>query len=137
MALVVAVLVCTLMLGVVVGLALCQKEIGRAYRAVRERIAPESATGPAIEETARHLRRLRHEVMAPSPGTTMARRRGAAAAYDDLLLDAACALGVPDSLSELPEGTDREAERLRRGAPAARGRARPGLTPAPGPGSRE
>ena len=113
MALAVAVLVCTLMLGVVVGLALCQKEIGRAYRAIRERRAPAPASSPAIEETARNLRRLRREVMAPAAGTTMARRRGAAAAYDDLLLDAARALGVPDTLSELPEGTDHEAERLR------------------------
>ena len=43
----------------------------------------------------------------------MARRRGTVAAYDDLLAQAARALGVPDLLTELPEGTDRDAERLR------------------------
>ena len=43
----------------------------------------------------------------------MAKRRGAAAAYDDLLVQAAQALGVPDTLSTVPEGTDHEAERLR------------------------
>jgi hypothetical protein len=43
----------------------------------------------------------------------MARRRGTAAAYEDLLVQAAHALGVPDTLSDLREGTDREAERLR------------------------
>ena len=56
---------------------------------------------------------LRSQVLAPAPGTTMARRRGTTAAYEDLLVQAARALGVEDTLSEVPEGTDREAERLR------------------------
>ena len=43
----------------------------------------------------------------------MARRRGTTAAYEDLLVQAARALGVPDTLSGVPEGTDREAERMR------------------------
>ena len=111
----VAVVVCTLMLGIAFGLFLCQRELERIWRRVRARVAPqpEGPTGPAIEDVARALRRLRPEVMTPAPGTTMARRRGTTMAYDDLLGEAARALAVPDALSGLPEGTDRDAERLR------------------------
>ena len=74
---------------------------------------PPEPSGPAIEELAAALRRVRPLVLAPAPGTPMARRRGTTAAYDDLLGQAARALGVPDLLTDLREGTDREAERLR------------------------
>ena len=111
----VALVVCTLMLGIAVGAFVCQDEIARAFRRVRERLSPPPSApdGPAIEELARSLRRLHAEVRAPGPGTAMARRRGATAAYEDLLVQAAQALGVPDTLSDVREGTDREAERLR------------------------
>lgn len=109
----VSLLVCTVMLGVACGIFLCQTEIARVLRRVRTRSGPEPAAGPPIEETARALRRVRGQVLAPAPGTPMARRRGTTAAYDDLLVHAARALGVPDTLTGLPEGTDREAERLR------------------------
>lgn len=111
----VAVVVCTLMLGAAFYLFLCQDEIGRAWRSYRVRVAPspEVPTARAIEDVARSLRRLRRQLLAPGPGTTMARRRGTAAAYDDLLADAARALGIPDTLSGVPEGLAREAERLR------------------------
>ncbi len=112
---VIGLVVCTLMLGAVLGLFLCQSEISRALRRARDRMSPPPAPpdGPAIEDLARSLRRLRAEVRTPGSGTAMARRRGAAAAYEDLLVQAARALDVPDTLSSLPEGTDREAERLR------------------------
>ena len=106
----------TLMLGATLALLLCQDEIGAAVRWVRRHVfpvPPEPPAGPAIEHTARVLRRARREVLAPAPGAPMARRTAAARAYDDLLLDAARALGIPDTLSDLPPGTDREAERLR------------------------
>lgn len=111
----VALVLCTMMLGAVVGLALCQAELGRAVRRVRNTLSPPppAPSAPAIEELAASLRRVRREVRAPAPGTPMARRRGTVAAYDDLLAQAARALGVPDLLTELPEGTDRDAERLR------------------------
>jgi hypothetical protein len=105
--------VCALMLGVVCGLVLWPAEIARFHRRLRPRTGPEPPAGPPIEDTARALRRLRGQVLAPAPGTPMARRRGTTAAYDDLLAHAARALGVPDNLTGLPEGTDREAERLR------------------------
>lgn len=88
---------------------------GRAWRGTRRRLRPPppSPAGPAIEDVAGSLRRLRPQVLAPAPGTTMARRRGTTLAYDDLLAAAARALGVPDALSGMPEGTERDAERLR------------------------
>lgn len=111
----VALVLCTLMLGAAVGLALCQAELGRAFRRVRDRAAPPppAPSAPAIEEVAAALRRLRPQVLTPAPGTPMARRRGTLAAYDDLLGQAARALGVTDLLTDLREGADREAERLR------------------------
>ncbi len=77
---------CTVMLGVACGLVLCQAEIGRLLRGLRTGGTPEPAVGPPIEDTARALRRLRGQVLAPAPGTPMARRRGTTAAYDDLLV---------------------------------------------------
>ncbi|MCY4725080.1 hypothetical protein NYO98_02240 [Nocardioides sp. STR2] len=111
----VVLVLCTLMLGAAVGLALCQAEIGRAVRRVRAHLSPPppAPSAPAIEEVAAALRRVRREVLAPVPGTPMARRRGTMAAYDDLLGQAARALGVTDLVTDLREGTDREAERLR------------------------
>jgi hypothetical protein len=95
----------TLMLGTAFALFLCQDEMSRAYRGARTRLSP--------PPEARSLRRLRGQVLSPAPGTTMAKRRGTTAAYEDLLLQAAHALGVEDTLSDLPDGTEREAERLR------------------------
>ena len=111
----VGLVICTLMLGTAFALFLCQDEIARAWRRVHDRVdpPPPAPEGPAIEDLAHALRRLRGQVLSPAPGTTMAKRRGATAAYEDLLVQAARALGVPDTLSELREGTDREAERLR------------------------
>ncbi|HEX5916643.1 MAG TPA: hypothetical protein VFY76_02260 [Nocardioides sp.] len=111
----VTIVVCTLMLGAALGLALCQAELGRAVRRVRNGVSPPppAPSTPAIEELAAALRRVRREVLTPAPGTPMARRRGTVAAYDDLLAQAARALGVPDLLTDLRDGTDREAERLR------------------------
>ena len=43
----------------------------------------------------------------------MARRTGTLAAYDDVLLEACRAVDLPDTLTGLPEGTERDAERLR------------------------
>ena len=50
----------------------------------------------------------------PGTGTSMARRTGVElAAYDDVLLEACRAVDLPDALTGLPEGTERDAERLR------------------------
>ncbi len=46
-------------------------------------------------------------------GTSHVRHRGLLAAYDDALVTACRVLEVPQSLSALPNGTDRDLERLR------------------------
>ena len=111
----VALVLSTLMLGAAVALGLFQRETGRALRRLRSHVSPPppEPSVPTIEELAAALRRVRPLLLTPAPGTPMARRRGTAAAYDDLLAQAARALRVPDLLTDLPEGTDREAERLR------------------------
>ena len=43
----------------------------------------------------------------------MAKYRGAVAAYDDALVDACRALELTTELSALPDGVERESERLR------------------------
>lgn len=111
----VALVLCMLVLGAAVALGLWPRETGRALRRVRAHFSPPppEPSVPAIEDLAAALRRIRPLVLTPAPGTPMARRRGTAAAYDDLLAQAARALRVPDLLTDLREGTDREAERLR------------------------
>jgi hypothetical protein len=116
MAGVVALVVSTLVLGAVVAAALHLGDIARLLRRAHDRLRPPPPvpTGPSIEEIARSLRRLRGDVLAPRPGTTMARRRGTALAYDDLLVLAARALDVPDTLSGVPpEAPGHRAARLR------------------------
>ena len=73
---------------------------------------PPPPAGPPIERIGRDARRLRAALVV-APGTPMARRLGALKAYDDLLSDACRALGIDDTLTGLPAGTDRDAERLR------------------------
>ena len=75
--------------------------------------APVVPMNRAIEPIARDLRRLHLAVRNQPPGRSMARHSGVLGAYDDILLEACRALGVPDTLSDLPAGTERDAERLR------------------------
>jgi hypothetical protein len=75
--------------------------------------APAPLAGPPLEKLAADLRRLRPEARSPRPGVPMARQKGIVAAYDGVLVATARALGVPTSLELLPDGIDREAERLR------------------------
>src|SRR4051794_26843995 len=74
---------------------------------------PVPSTGPPLQKLAADLRRLRPEARMPRPGVPMAKQKGIVAAYDGVMVSTARALEVPTSLSELPEGIDREAERLR------------------------
>lgn len=111
---------CAMALAGVMGWAVCPAELARAVRRARRRLVPPPpapaagpAPAPAIEQLAADVRRVRRVALAPAPGTPMARRRGTMAAYDDLLAQAAGTLEVPDLMSELPEGTERDAERLR------------------------
>jgi hypothetical protein len=69
--------------------------------------------GMPLERIVRDLRRLHLEAQRHQPGMSMAKYRGAVAAYDDALLDACRALDLSTDLPTLPEGVERESERLR------------------------
>ena len=81
----------------------------RRRRAARH---PEPWRRP-LEVVATDLRRLARSLTLVPAGSPMARRRALAAAYDDLLIEAAALLEVPHELRTTPEGPARDAERLR------------------------
>ena len=66
-----------------------------------------------LERIAADLRRLHGEVRRHPRGHADGEVRGDVAAYDDALLDACRALDLSTDLSELPEGVERESERMR------------------------
>ncbi|SFP00527.1 hypothetical protein SAMN05421810_101662 [Amycolatopsis arida] len=68
---------------------------------------------PPIERLAADLRRVRRTLADFEEGTPVVRRRGARQAYDALLIQACVALDVEHTLDRLPEGIEREMERLR------------------------
>ena len=74
---------------------------------------PPAPLGMPLERIAADLRRLHREVRRHPPGMPMAKFRGMMAAYDDALLDACRALDLPTDLAGLPEGVERESERMR------------------------
>lgn len=106
-----AVAACTVAFGLVVGVALYAGSLGRFVRRHR-RPPPPRPSGRPLERVVADLQRIRAEVLAPVPGASKVRRDATLAAYDDVLADVCRALGVPDHLSALPAGTEREAERL-------------------------
>ncbi len=92
----------------------CALRVPKLLRWFREKRAkPLEPQGPPIERVAADLRRV-HRLLAGYPsGTPAARRFGTRQAYDELLTQACRQIGVPHRLAELPEGMDREIERLR------------------------
>jgi hypothetical protein len=104
----------TLWMSALVGGALYQREVGRILSQLARRVvpAPEPPKGLPIELIACNARRLRAELARLPSGTPMARRLGLSSAYDDLLADACRALHVPDTLSDMDPGPERELERL-------------------------
>ena len=68
---------------------------------------------PPVEQIAADLRRLAAAVRDLPRGTSRARQRGLLMAYDDVLVAATRALGVPHALDTLPPGLDRDIERAR------------------------
>jgi hypothetical protein len=104
----------TLVLIAVLGGVLYQVEVGRACTRLGRRLVPrpESPQGLPIERIARNARRVRAQLDTVSSGTPMARRVALTGAYDDLLVDACRALGVPDTLSGAAGGLARDSERL-------------------------
>lgn len=77
------------------------------------RAAPVVSYEHPVEQIAADLRRLSAAVAHFPRGTTNTRRRALLKAYDDTLIDGCRALGVVESLSDLPPGVDRDLERLR------------------------
>lgn len=84
--------------------------LGRRLHLLHE--PPPPPVGMPLERIARDLRRLRPQTVHDA-GEPVARYRGAVAAYDDALADACRALGIETDLRDLPDGLDRETERLR------------------------
>jgi hypothetical protein len=105
----------TAMLAAGVSLALCQREIKAALRWAWHRVSPppDPPAGPPIERIARDARRVRAQLRSLAAGTPMSRRQALWGAYDNLLADACRAVGVPDTLTGMPPGTERDVERLR------------------------
>ena len=106
---------CTLTLVATFGCLLYAEEIGRFVVRIADRVRPkpETAVVPPIETVAHNARRLRAELLALSPGTPMARRRGIVLAYEDVLALACQALDIPHALTGPGEGIDRDTERDR------------------------
>jgi hypothetical protein len=70
-------------------------------------------TGLPIEQLAADLRRVHRLLVHIPDGTPMVRRVATREAYDELLRQACTAVNVEHDLDELPEGVERDMERLR------------------------
>lgn len=94
--------------------ALCWAAITvpKLLRRIRRR-TPVTSSGPSIQQVSADLRRVRKILAGYESGTPAIRRRGTREAYDALLVQACRAVGVEHRLHGLPEGMDRELERLR------------------------
>lgn len=79
------------------------------YRAVRH---PETGRRP-LQVVAADVRRLGRQISLVPAGVPMVRRRALAAAYDDVLIEAAVLLEIPNELRTTPVGPAHDVERLR------------------------
>jgi hypothetical protein len=66
-----------------------------------------------LQVVAADVRRLGRQIALVPAGAPMARRRALAAAYEDVLIEAALLLDVPNDLRTAPPGPVRDAARLR------------------------
>jgi hypothetical protein len=82
----------------------------RQRRAAARR--PEAGRRP-LQVVAADVRRLGRQITLVPAGAPMARRRALAAAYEDVLMEAAVLLDVPNDLRAAPVGPARDAARLR------------------------
>jgi hypothetical protein len=108
----------TAVFAAIIGLVLYFGTVWRALGRLGRRLhllpaPPPAPVGHPIGDLARDLRRLRRGTLHHRPGESRVRRDAALAAYDEALIEACRELEIPDTLSELTPGTDREAERLR------------------------
>ena len=86
--------------------------IRRARNRRREARNPAPGRRP-LQVVAADVRRLARSMALVPAGSPMARRRALAAAYDDVLVEAADLLEVPHELRTTPEGPARDVERQR------------------------
>lgn len=91
----------------------CALHVPGLLRWVRDKRVKPQPAGPPIERVAADLRRVHRLLVEYEPGTPAARRIGTRQAYDELLQQACRQIEVPHQLQELPEGIDRDIERLR------------------------
>lgn len=85
---------------------------------LRRRQNRRAARNPAptrrpLQVVAADVRRLARQVALVPAGAPMARRRALTAAYEDVLIEAAVLLDVPNDLRTTPPGPHRDAARLR------------------------
>lgn len=108
----------TALVAIVVGTVFYRREVMSWFVRVGRRLhllpppAPTRA-GLPLERVARELRRLHPEARRHRQGTPNLKYQSVVAAYDDLLLEACRAVEIPTSLASMPEGIERESERLR------------------------
>lgn len=81
--------------------------------AIRERHRQPLPEGLPIERLAADLRRVHRDLLDLAPDAPIVRRRATRQAYDALLAQACTAVGVNHELDAVPEGVEREMERLR------------------------
>jgi hypothetical protein len=86
--------------------------IGRCIDRRREARQPRTNRRP-IQVVAADVRRLARQLSLVPAGAPMARRRALAAAYDDVLIEAAVLLEIPHQMRTIPDGRARDVERLR------------------------
>ncbi|MEV4597477.1 hypothetical protein AB0K15_08750 [Amycolatopsis sp. NPDC049253] len=92
----------------------CALRVPAVYRWLRDRRREQPRpAGPPVERLSADLRRVHRVLASYPPGTPAARRIGTRQAYDELLQTACRAVGVEHRLESLPEGIDRDLERLR------------------------
>ena len=90
--------------------------VWRWARRLRERRRAARNPDPGrrpLQVVAADVRRLGRSLALVPAGSPMARRRALAAAYDDVLIEAALLLDVPHELRTTPDGSARDLERLR------------------------
>ena len=84
----------------------------RRRRNRRAALHPESQRRP-LQVVAADVRRLGRQIALVPAGAPMARRRALTAAYEDVLVEAAVLLDVPNDLRTTPVGPHRDAARTR------------------------
>ncbi|MCW2740115.1 MAG: uncharacterized protein JWR45_537 [Blastococcus sp.] len=99
--------------GLIAGIGPAVGWVGRMLERVRLARHPEPLRRP-LQVVAADVRRLARQIALVPAGAPMLRRRALAAAFDDVLIEAALLLDVPHGLAAVPvDSAARDLERLR------------------------